>query len=130
MKLRDWERRLADYLDGVRADVDALGPVPCARFAADAAQAQTGVDYHAPYRGRYKNEIGAAKVMRQIGGGDLPGTFDKHFEQKPKALSRRGDLIFNGESMGVCVGAMALFIHESALVALPPAQWQKVWAVG
>ena len=130
MRLHDWEQRLGAYLVSVAADVDALGPLPCARFAAMAAHVQTGVDYYAPYRGRYKTETGAAKVLRRIGGGDLPQTFDKHFEQKPPAYAQRGDLIYNGEAMGVCLGDSAAFIHGSELVHLPRGFWQKAWVVG
>jgi hypothetical protein len=129
-RLDDWEKRLAAYLDGVRDDVDALGPLPCARFAAEAAHAITGVDYYAPYRGRYKTETGAAKVLRRIGGGDLPSTFDLHFEQKPPAFAQRGDLVFDGEVMGVCVGGTALFVHFDQLIEQPRTQWEKAWAVG
>lgn len=128
MRLDDWEQRLLAYIEAL--DIDALGVAPCARFAADAAQVQTGVDYYAPYRGRYRTETGAAKVLRTIGGGDLPLTFDMHFEQKMPVMAQRGDLIFNGESMGVCLGADAAFIHESALVFLPRQHWLKAWAVG
>jgi hypothetical protein len=129
MRSPDWERRLAEYLANIRRNVDVLGPVPCARFAAEAAQVQTGVDYYAPYRGRYKTETGAAKVLRRIGGGDLPATFDLHFEQKPPSYAQRGDIVFNGESMGVCNGDLALFIHGSTIAALPRRHWVKAWAV-
>lgn len=129
-RLWDWEQRLADYLAGVAADVDALGPMPCARFAFDAAQAQTSVDSYAPYRGKYKTEIGGAKLMRKHGDGTLPSIFDLHYTQKEAAFAQRGDLIFNGETMGVCIGGMAVFIHGDTLVQLPRAYWEKVWAVG
>ena len=130
MRLTDWEAQLGAYLAGVAADVDALGDMPCARFAFDAAQAQTGVDCYAPYRGRYKTEIGGARLMRKAGDGTLPSIFDLHYTQKPPAFAQRGDLVFNGETMGVCIGGAALFIHGSALVQLPRDFWVKVWAVG
>ena len=127
-RLPDWERRLADYIEAI--DIASLGAAPCAQFAADCAQAITGVDFYESYRGRYKTAAGAARVLKRIGGGDLPLTFDLHFEQKPPAFAQRGDIVFNGESMGVCIGGVGLFIDGDAFVQLPRNLWVKAWAVG
>jgi hypothetical protein len=125
----DWEKRLAAYIAAVRADVDALGAAPCARFAAGAVEAQTGVDVHAPFAGKYDGELSAAKALRKIGAGDLKSTFDLYFERRESpAFAQRGDVVFNGESVGVCIGADALFIHHDKLVAVPRKHWTIAWA--
>ena len=127
----DWEKRLAAYIAAVRADVDALGAAPCARFAAGAVEAQTGVDVHAPFAGRYDGELSAAKALRKIGAGDLPSTFDRHFERRESpAFAQRGDVVFEAESgsVGICIGADALFIHHDKLVTVPRKHWAIAWA--
>jgi hypothetical protein len=125
----DWEKRLSAYIAAVKQDVDALGAAPCARFATGAVEAQTGVDVHAPFAGQYNGELSAAKALRKIGAGDLSSTFDRHFDRREgPAFAQRGDVVFNGESVGVCMGADALFIHHDKLVAIPRKHWVIAWA--
>lgn len=129
VRFHDWEKRLAEYIVTVRADVDALGAVPCARFAAGAVEAQTGIDLHKPFAGKYDSDISAAKALIKIGAGNLESTFDRHFERRQSpAFAQRGDVIFNGEAVGVCIGKVGLFIHHSDLVGLPRAMWTAAWA--
>lgn len=125
----DWEKRLAAYIVAVKQDVDALGAAPCARFATGAVAAQTGVDVHAPYDGKYDSDFSAAKVLRRIGAGDLESTLDLYFDRRDgPAFAQRGDIVFDGESVGVCIGATALFVHHSNLVEVPRKHWLIAWA--
>lgn len=129
VKFNDWEKRLAAYIAQVRRDVDALGASPCARFAAGAVDAQTGVDVHKPYEGKYDGELSAAKALRKIGAGDLESTFDLYFKRRESpAFAQRGDVVFADDSVGVCIGATALFIHHSDLVEVPRKHWLIAWA--
>lgn len=128
-RYNDWEKRLAAYIATVRADVDALGPVPCARFAAGAVEAQTGFDGHAPFMGKYDSDISAAKALIKIGAGNLEKTFDRHFDRREgPAFAQRGDIVFNGEAVGVCVGKVALFVADGDLTEYPRATWTVAWA--
>ena len=127
-RYNDWEKRLATYIAQVRADVDALGASPCARFAAGAVAAQTGVDVHAPYEGKYDSELSAAKALRKIGAGTLDATFDLYFDRRPSpAFAQRGDVVFDGEAVGICIGATALFVAEGTLTEIPRREWTIAW---
>lgn len=127
-KYIDWEKRLAAYIVTVRADVNALGDVPCARFAAGAVEAQTGFDGHAPFAGKYDGEISAAKALRKIGAGSLESTFGRHLARRPApSFAQRGDIVFNGEAVGVCIGSTALFIADGAMVEIPRKEWICAW---
>jgi hypothetical protein len=90
---------------------------------------QTGVDNAAAFRGAYSTELGAAKALRRIGAGDIESTFDSFYPERPIGFARRGDLVFNGEAVGVCIGAVAVFLSDDGYSHVPRAQWQKVWAV-
>jgi hypothetical protein len=128
-RLVDWEPRLAGYLATALADIPALGEVPCARFAAGAVEAQTGVDHYAPFRGKYHTANGAARALRKIGAGDLESTFDRYLTAHPApAFAQRGDIVFNGVAVGVCVGSDALFIADGEVTRLPRSEWVKAWA--
>lgn len=129
MRYNDWEVRLATYIKTVRADVSALGDAPCARFAAGAVESQTGVDHYAPFRGKYRSATGAAKALRTIGAGTLEATFDRHLDARESpAFAQRGDIVFDGVAVGVCIGATALFIADGEIVELPRNAWTKAWA--
>lgn len=128
-RFNDWEKRLASYIVSVRADVDALGAVPCARFVAGAVAAQTGFDGHAPFAGKYDGELSAAKALKRIGAGDLESTFDRHFDRRENsAFAQRGDVVFDGESVGVCIGSVALFVADGELTEVPRTAWTVAWA--
>lgn len=145
-RLSDWEARLAEYIASVTVSVGlanvlgGLGDVPCARFAAGAVEAQTGVDHYKPFRGRYRNELGAAKALKKYGAGTLEATFDRHLDPRSSpAFAQRGDIVFDGEAVGVCVGGEALFIgHEIigdekgplTIIRKARPEWVKAWAVG
>ncbi len=129
MKFNDWEKRLAAYIASVRDDVDVLGPVPCARFAAGAVEAQTGFDGHAPFMGKYDSDISAAKALIKYGARDLESTFDRSLERRQSpAFAQRGDIVFDGEAVGVCVGKIALFVSDGELTEVPRALWAAAWA--
>lgn len=67
-RYRDWQSRLATCLAERRARPFAWGSHDCALFAADCAQACTGVDPAADLRGTYSDAAGAAAVVHARGG--------------------------------------------------------------
>jgi hypothetical protein len=117
------------------------GEWDCILFACAAADAITGVDKAAEYRGRYTTPIGAARILRRLGQGTLLATVDHEFEAKPVSYAMRGDLIWHDGCVGVCLGASAAFVTDPEImdaleaprvggfVMLPRAMWQKAWAV-
>lgn len=133
MRLPTWERALSDYLASMRVVEYRYGRNDCGLFAAGAVLAMTGEDPAAAFRGEYDSATGAAKALRRIGAGDLESTLDSMFPRKQPPFAHRGDLIWNGEAVGVCAGAYALFIaaegQGGGLVRVMRADWQGAWAV-
>jgi hypothetical protein len=64
MRLRDWQGRLARLFAERREASFEWGTHDCAMFAADAVLAVTGEDPAAEFRGKYKSESGAAKILK------------------------------------------------------------------
>lgn len=140
-RLPDWETRLHDFMLANRDREFAWGQWDCILFACAAAEAITGVDKAATYRGRYSDEKGARAILRKQGKGTLLATVDHEFEAKPVAYAVRGDLIWHAGCVGVCMGGTAAFVTDPVLmdaleapriggfVMLPRSDWQKAWAV-
>lgn len=133
-RLSNWEANLHDYMAKMASAEHVYGVSDCALFASGAVLAMTGYDPAAEFRGKYKTELGAARVLRSIGEGDLESTFDAKFPEISTAFAQRGDLIWDGENVGVCFGAFAVFMGaqdaENGLVKIPRTEFVKAWRVG
>jgi hypothetical protein len=129
MRLPDWEPRLAAYLASVRDTPHAYGKHDCALHGANAVLAQTGVDHGAPFRGRYKTELGAARALRRFGAGTLVAEFDAHFATISPALAQRGDLVMAQGAIGVCIGGEAIFAGDNGHQRIARAEWARAWRV-
>lgn len=114
----------------------------CITFATAAAAAMTGEDKASAYRGQYDDRKGAAAILKRLGQGTLLRTVNANFEPCKPGFARRGDLVWFKGSVGVSVGAEALFVGEerlaraegvavrAGLVAVPRGRWTKAWRVG
>jgi hypothetical protein len=132
-RLSNWESAFADFLAERRFMPFEYGRHDCALFGADCALALTGTDPAPDFRGKYRTLAGSIRALRNIGEGDLESTFDARFSVKPAAFARRGDLVFNGEAIGVCIGAEAVFVGEEngapGLVKFPMSAMSKAWTI-
>lgn len=132
-RLSTWEAAFADFLAERRFMPFEYGRHDCALFGADCALALTGTDPAPDFRGKYKTKAGSIRALRTIGNGDLESTFDARFPARALAFARRGDLVFNGEAIGVCIGSAAVFVGEQngapGLVSFPMAAMKKAWAI-
>lgn len=134
-----WEADLSAYIASVRDARFEWGAFDCAMFAAGAVIAVTGVDPVEVYRGKYSTELGAAKALKKYGAGDLKSTLDTMFEARPIGRLQRGDLVWSGDAVGVCMGDYALFVGHHpvddgselhGLIRKPRAEWAGGWRVG
>lgn len=129
-----WEADLSAYIASVRALPYAYGEHDCGLFVAGAVLAMTGEDPGAPFRGQYSTDLGAAKALKKFGAGDLRSTLDRHFHPRPIGRLQRGDLVWDGNAVGVCMGSYALFVGEEGeregLVRIERTSWAGGWRVG
>ena len=135
-----WEADLAAYIAANRDEPFEWGRLDCALFFAGACLAMTGFDPGEPFRGKYTTELGAAKALKKFGAGDLESTLDGLFDVIEPGFVQRGDGVWDGERVGVSMGAHALMIGEerdeegnvvrSGLIRIPRTQWLKGWRVG
>lgn len=93
-RLPDWDRRLALVTEKHMRLPGEWGVSDCLLTAADAIEAVTGNDVMAKWRGRYKTETGAARMLRREGCETVDDAMRLVFGLKPKGrlMAQRGDV--------------------------------------
>lgn len=133
----DWEDRLNALRDAVAARPFAWGSWDCARWGAAAVEAQTGIDFYAPFAGRYRSARGSVRALRRFGSGSLEATFTSALgEPVAPAFGGNGDIVLavgDGEpGLRIAVvraNGWADAVGDDGLVSIPRASWLKVWKV-
>ena len=132
-RISTWEAALSDYIASVRDQPHNYGAHDCGLFFGGGVLAITGNDHAAPFRGKYRTATGAAKVLRKHGAGTLEATIDALFPVIEPAFAQRGDGIWNGVAVGICMGSYALFVgqegEKEGLVRIERSAWRKAWRV-
>lgn len=89
MRLENWPSLLAIFLTERANTPFTWGQSDCCLFAADAAQAITGTDFAADYRGKYDDARGALAFVEAAGG--LASLVP--FETVAPSYAQRGDIV-------------------------------------
>lgn len=97
MRNRDWTTRLHDVIKAAHGRPFSWGKFDCCLFAADCTLAVCGIDPAVEYRGKYKTEAGAKRLLKKI-HGSLEAAWDVSFVRIPPAFIQRGDVaLYVGE---------------------------------
>lgn len=126
MRLPDWSTRLQAAVAERLQRPFAWGAMDCALFAADCVAACTGADPAADFRGRYRSEFGARRLIaRAVGGGGLGALAAARLGSEiPPGLALRGDVGLSDQGEGmpllvVCNGPQWLGPGPSGVVIAP-----------
>ena len=118
-RLVDWDTRFTTYLGDARARAREGQEDYCALFASGAVEAVTGENPADRFRGHYRE---VADNLEAVVAG--------LFAEIAPGVAGRGDLAWHEGSVGVVIGADALFVGDNELVRVPRHQWEKAWFVG
>lgn len=136
-RIEGWEKRLADLVSDRDARPFAWGEFDCALFGADAAQAVTGVDPAAVYRGRYSTKRGAYAALKRVCGGGLEeAVVANGWPEIAPALAGRGDVGItetdDGPAVAVCMGSVWLAPRSggAGLARLKRHAIARAWRIG
>lgn len=108
----------------------------CCLFACDVIRDAGGVDYAAPFRGRYRTAAGAARALRRFAGAGLEAaaeriTRDNGLEEVPPLMAQRGDFVLvdeaEGPALGVCLGSHFVAAGPAGTVLRPLAAARRAW---
>ncbi|MBN8112654.1 DUF6950 family protein [Vibrio vulnificus] len=116
----------------------ATGVNDCALFVSDWALVLTGEDLAAPFRGRYKTDLGSARLIKKLGYKGLEDLVHREFDRiakrrKSPLMAQRGDVAWViGSKERVCgvVGAGGvLVLGVAGLVSLPLSSIVCAWEI-
>lgn len=123
IRLPDWRPRLLAYVSEAARTPFEEGKHDCALFFAGAVEAMTGVDYAAPFRGRYTTTRGGLRVLRRDGFADHIALAAHHLPDKPPAFLAVGDGAVvetdDGPALGVVQGAQIYILMPQGLGLVP-----------
>lgn len=127
MRLYDWEARFAAYIVGIARTPFRPGALDCALFAAGGAQAVTGIDPAAAFRGRYRTIEAGLKLMRAGGHEDHVAFAQAHFPAVGRAQALPADIAVvtdagfsrSGPALGLVQGEMIYVLRGAGLGLVP-----------
>lgn len=129
MRKSNWESELSLYISKVREAEFSYGIHDCCTFCAGAVEVMTGQDPMKEFRGKYSSLTGSVKALKKIGEGDLFSTLDQKFEPIPIGKAGRGDLVGLGDSVGIALGKVALFVSDGDVARISRGEWERAWKV-
>lgn len=118
MRRTDWPSVLACEIEAARGRPFSYGEHDCATWAFDVRHALIGGDNPAEqWRGRYRTEIGCARVMRRLGWVSVENLARSLLGEPLESvlLAQRGDIVFADGALGLSIGKEAAFIGNDGL---------------
>ena len=129
-RLRDWQSRLSVCLAERWARPFVWGQQDCALFAADCMASCTGEDPAAELRGTYRDAVGAAAVIRRLGGlAEIAAA--RAGEEVPPSMAQLGDvgLVSSAgrDCLAVCAGDGWVAPAADGLARAPLTAASRAW---
>lgn len=138
MRFEHWERRLASVIEGAARFPFAWGVRDCTLFAADCVWALTQRDPAAQWRGQYRDEAGAVRLIAAAGGLDrLTEEGLRSIGVEPSriapAFGQRGDpCLFDsplGPALAIVEGVKLVAQAPDGLIRVPVSSARICWAI-
>jgi hypothetical protein len=130
VRVPDWEPRLAAEIERWAALSYAWGTADCGRFAAACVEAVTGSALW-PKLPRYGSEAGLARALGRGGFSTLGEAVSACLgEPIPPLAAHRGDVLWDGQAVGVLGFSGPLVFAHEGLVQVARESLVSAWAVG
>jgi hypothetical protein len=130
MRIEGWESILAEHIRQAYHATFVWGANDCALWCADWVKKGTGNDFGEPWRGKYKSEAGAAKLMKKRGYAGPADIANQHLPEIPVPMARRGDLLLHPEGcLGICHGRHGFFLKDDGVLMSDALACTRAWKV-
>ena len=131
VRLINWQSRLAALVETRQATPFAWGSNDCCLWAADCADACTGVDLVGELRGRYADERAGRRLLKRLGGLAVLAS-SRLGAEVPPLMAQVGDvgLVADevaGELLAVWLGAHWAAPGATGLRHIAPAAVTRAW---
>ena len=131
-RLTNWHEALCERIAEDRRRPFAWGEHDCVLWAANVVLAMTGQDLATRYRGRYRNALGASRLIKRLGGMDAILCAVLGHPIAP-LYARAGDvgIVENAgaDVIAVCVGMDWIAPTASGLGTVPFTAARSAWRV-
>lgn len=129
-RVADWEERLADIVAAWQGRPYQMGEADCGLFASDCVEAVTG-ERRWPDLGAYRTEAGLAKALKRAGFADLDAACASCLgEPLPALMAHRGDVVSDGQALGVMTGAGPMMFTHDGLAFVARDSLTACWPTG
>ncbi len=140
-RVEGWESRLAEFAKAASGRPFQYGSFDCCSMPCEAASKITGIDPWVHFRGRYKTERGAARVIRRAGGFvQMIENIMTEYPEVPVSFARRGDILLVADAeivepgfdamLALCLGHDMGFVSRDGFRLLPFNRASRAWRVG
>lgn len=145
-RLVDWQSNLTAFIEEKRSEPFDFANWNCLLWVCACAAVVIGQDYCEPYKGKFKNELGAAKLLRKLDNVSTSLEFLEKYFDEPRtiAFARMGDIVLVdpadidielpadaelfGVVPGICYGSISYFLGETGLVEVETLKLgQAIW---
>lgn len=126
----EWEDRLAETVAAWTGRDYEWGAADCGRFASDCVAAVTGAPLW-PALPAYSSEAGLARALKRAGFDSLDAACTSVLGPPlPPLMAHRGDVVSDGQALGVMTGAGPLVFSHEGLALVDRDSLTLCWAVG
>jgi len=134
MRLPDWDKRLAAYIEEVRYIPFERGVHDCFIFAVKCEEEISGVTrFPELYKAKYHNLFGANKAFLKNGYRGMFDCIDRRCMEIDVNMMQRGDWAAvdspEGLAIGVCVGSKIAVVGENGLIFLNNTEAKAAWSI-
>lgn len=115
MRVTDWETKLANYIESVKAKPLRYGTFDCAIFAAKCIEAITGTNPISDLLGKYKSKKESLALIKSLcPSGEYSELIkircaNSKYKEVTRAYAAHGDLVEymtpEGVGLGICLGS-------------------------
>lgn len=145
-RLDNWQSELTAFIEEKRFEPFDFANWNCMFWTLGCVEVITGQDFAAPYKGKFKNELGASKLLRKLDGVSNSLEFLEKYFDEPKsiAFARMGDIVLVdaddidlpadaelfGAIPGICYGHLSYFLGETGLIEVETLRLgQTIWVL-
>ena len=131
MRPENWPELLNVHIEEARDAPFVWGKNDCVTFTTSWFQKMTTRDVFAPFRGGYKTDNEAMRVMikNDVHGMEEAGRFLYGEPTRDITHMNRGDIVFAAGALGICTGVHGAFLNEEGVEFLRLSDFELGWAV-